>query len=29
MATEMNPFLVEVLNTPGGEDVLQCYQCGT
>jgi heterodisulfide reductase subunit C len=29
MATEMHPFLVEVLNTPGGEDVLQCYQCGT
>ena len=29
MATEMSPFLVEVLNTPGGEDVLQCYQCGT
>lgn len=29
MANEMNPFLVEVLNTPGGAQVLQCYQCGT
>jgi heterodisulfide reductase subunit C len=29
MANEMNPFLVEVLNTPGGAEVLQCYQCGT
>lgn len=26
---EMNPFLVEVLSRPGGETVLQCYQCGT
>ena len=29
MANEMNPFLVEVLQTPGGAQVLQCYQCGT
>ncbi|MBN1486711.1 MAG: 4Fe-4S dicluster domain-containing protein [Anaerolineae bacterium] len=29
MANEMNPFLVEVLAVPGGERVLQCYQCGT
>ncbi len=26
---EMNPFLLEVLATPGGQNVLQCYQCGT
>jgi heterodisulfide reductase subunit C len=25
----MNPFLLEVLETRGGELVLQCYQCGT
>ncbi len=28
-AGEMNPFLMEVLATPGGANVLQCYQCGT
>lgn len=26
---KMNPFLKEVLSRPGGETVLQCYQCGT
>ncbi len=25
----MSPFLKEVLSRPGGETVLQCYQCGT
>ncbi len=25
----IHPFLVEVLQTPGGRLVLQCYQCGT
>jgi heterodisulfide reductase subunit C len=25
----MSPFLVEVLETHGGSQVLQCYQCGT
>ncbi len=29
MATELNPFVVEVMATPGGSQVLQCYQCGT
>jgi heterodisulfide reductase subunit C len=29
MATNLPPFLVEVMNTRGGEAVLQCYQCGT
>ncbi len=29
MAGEMNPFVTEVLARPGGESVLQCYQCGT
>jgi heterodisulfide reductase subunit C len=28
-SNEMNPFLLEVLSTSGGELVLQCYQCGT
>ncbi len=26
---KINPFLAEVLDTPGGAQVLQCYQCGT
>ena len=27
--TTMSPFLLEVLATRGGKNVLQCYQCGT
>lgn len=29
MTSEMHPFLAEVLALRGGQDVLECYQCGT
>ncbi|MBN2004109.1 MAG: 4Fe-4S dicluster domain-containing protein [Anaerolineae bacterium] len=29
MTSEMHPFLVEVMAVRGGQDVLECYQCGT
>ena len=29
MTSEMHPFLTEVLALRGGQDVLECYQCGT
>ena len=29
MTSEMSPFLAEVLALRGGQDVLECYQCGT
>ncbi|MBN1259656.1 MAG: 4Fe-4S dicluster domain-containing protein [Anaerolineae bacterium] len=29
MADVLNPFVVEMMGMPGGDKVLQCYQCGT
>ncbi len=29
MTSEIHPFLAEVLAVRGGQDVLECYQCGT